>query len=326
MLAVLQKGPGGPDVLALGSRPVPEIGRHQVLIEVAYAGINRHDCNQRNRGTPPPGATDIFGLEVSGVVTRVGEDVDPALLGRRVCALTNGGGYAEFCVADADLVFDVPAGLSLRDAAALPKALFTSWFNLIDVGQAPAGGWVLIHGGTSGVGIIAIQLMRLRGVNVITTSGSDEKCRLCLDLGATAAINYATEDLVARVDAITGGRGVDVVLDMAGAMYAEKNLLVCAKDARVIHLATIGTPNYSVPFNLIAQKRVRVTATLLRPLEAERKAAIARALRDEVMGRAATELRPVIAGEFALADIVDAHSFMERKAHSGKILLRVKEV
>lgn len=325
ILAVTQIGPGGPEVLQLSRRPVPDIEPHQVLIEVAYAGINRHDCNQRNRGTPPAGATDILGLEVSGVVTRVGADADPALLGRRVSALTNGGGYAEYCVADADLVFNVPDGVSLRDAAALPEALFTSWFNLIEVGQAPSGGWVLIHGGTSGVGSIAIQLMRMRGVNVITTSGSEEKCRLCLELGAAAAINYTSEDVVERIKAITGGRGVDVVLDMAGAMYAEKNLLVCAMDGRVIHLATIGTPNYSVPFNLIAQKRVRVTATLLRPLASERKAAIARALRAEILDGTGTELRPVIAAEFALADIVEAHRVMEQMRHSGKILLRVRD-
>lgn len=321
MRAVHQTMPGGPEVLKLEQRPKPKPDANQLLVRVAYAGVNRADCNQRKRGTAPAGATDILGLEISGVVETVGAGVDENWIGKEVCALVNGGAYAECCVADVALTFERPYALTLREAAALPEALFTSWFNLIEIGQAQSGDWVLIHGGTSGVGSVAIQILADLGMTVVTTSGTEKKCDMCRTLGAKHAINYTNENFVDRIHTLTEGRGVDVILDMAGLGYAEKNLQAIATDGRIIHIAGVGVPLYSAPFPLMAQKRARVIGSQLRGLELARKARIADELRRLVWPKIGTSIYPVIDSEYRLADVVNAHERMESGQHAGKILL-----
>lgn len=325
MRAVAPGAPGGPDVLRLEQRPVPVPGPGQVLVETAYAGVNRHDCGQRTRGTPPPGATDILGLEVAGEVVRLGAGVAGDLLGARVCALVNGGGYAEFCLAEGELCLPWPAGFDARRAAALPEALFTAWFNLVDLAGMTAGDWLLIHGGTSGVGSTAIQIARLLGARPIATAGTAEKCATCLTLGAEQAINYREQDFVAAVQQATGGHGADIILDMVGGLYAERNLHALARDGRVVHLTPGKQATFSAPLALIMQKRAVVTGSQMRPLEPPRKRKLAQALRERVWPALGGAVNPLMDSVFPLARAADAHARMESGAHAGKILLAIAD-
>lgn len=321
MSAVVPAGPGGPEVLQLVQRPVPMPGPGQILIKTAYAGVNRHDCGQRRRGAPPKGATDILGLEVAGRVAHLGPDVSGDLLGAQVCALVNGGGYAEFCVADVDLVLPQPVGFDDKLSAALPEALFTAWFNLVDLAGMKAGDWFLVHGGTSGVGSTAIQIARMLGARAVATAGTPEKCALSLKLGAERAINYRTEDFVAATHEATGGHGADIILDMVGGSYAERNLATLAKDGRIVHLSSGHQPDFSAPLRLIMEKRAIVTGSLMRPLEPARKRKVAQALRERIWPMLGTVINPLMDSVFPLARAADAHARMEAGLHAGKILL-----
>ena len=222
MTAISIARAGGPEVLQPATRPVPEPEAGEVLIKVAFAGINRHDCGQRRRGFGPPGATDIPGLEVAGEVVATGAGVTRWKPGDRVCALVNGGGYAQYCIAAEPITLPIPAGFDLKQAAALPEALFTAWLNVFMLGRLKTGEWLLVHGGSGGVGTTAIQLARLEGANVVATAGSAAKCDACVKLGAASAINYREQDFVAGVKQATGGHGADVILDMVGGTYATR--------------------------------------------------------------------------------------------------------
>ncbi len=312
---------GGPEVIAIGSRPQPAPGPGQVLIKTQYAGVNRHDVNQRARGSGPAGSTDILGLEVSGVIATVGEGVSAARIGEEVCALIDGGGYAQACIAEESLVLPRPPLLSMQEAAALPEALFTCWFNVVDLGRLKTGDWLMVHGGTSGVGSLTIQLAKHLGAHVVATAGSAEKCQACLAFGADAAVNYREEDFVAIVRKASGGHGADVILDMVGGDYAERNLAALAMDGRILHLASGQTPVWSAPLRLIMEKRAIVSGSLLRPLPLARKAAIARQLAEQVWPNLGKTIRPRIDSLFPLRETQEAHRRMETGAHMGKILI-----
>ena len=312
---------GGPQVLVPTTRPVPQPAAGQVLIKVAYAGINRHDCGQRNRGFGPKGATDIPGLEVSGEVAAVGAGITRWKTGDAVCALTNGGGYAQYCIALQEVTLPIPAGFDLKMAAGLPEALMTAWLNVFMLGRLKAGEWLLVHGGSSGVGSAAIKLARLIGANVIATVGNAAKRDYCLKIGAQAAINYKEQDFVAEVARITNGHGADVILDMAGAAYAKRNLQAVAMDGRIMHLSSGDTNDYSVPLGAIMSKRAMVSGSQLRLSELSKKVEIVRELNEKVWPHLGTQVTPVIDSIFPLAKACDAHARMETSEHIGKILL-----
>ncbi len=314
---------GGPAVLKPTTRPVPQPAAGQVLIKVAFAGVNRHDCGQRERGFGPKGATDIPGLEVSGEVAAVGAGVTRWQLGDKVCALVNGGGYAEYCLALQEVTCAVPHGYDMKQAAGLMEALMTAWLNVFILGRLKAGEWLLIHGGSSGVGSTAIQLARLIGANVIATVGNAAKREFCLKHGAHAAINYREQDFVAEVANITDGHGADVILDMAGAAYAKRNLQALAMDGRVIHISSGGTQEYSVPLSAVMTKRAIVSGSQLRVSALPVKVNIMRELTEQVWPHLGTQVTPVIDSVLPLAQACDAHARMETSQHIGKILLEV---
>jgi NADPH2:quinone reductase len=315
---------GGPDVLVPAERPDPVPGPADVLIRVVAAGVNRPDVIQRVGAYPvPPGASDLPGLEVAGVVAAVGDAVHGWQAGDSVCALVNGGGYAELCVAPAGQCLPVPAGLGMVEAAALPETFFTVWTNVFDRGRLVAGETALFHGGTSGIGTTAIQLARARGARVLTTAGSDEKCRACEQLGAERAINYRTEDFVAAVKTLTGDRGVDLILDIMGGSYVPRNISALASDGRLVQIGLMeGAPQATVDFRKVLGRRLTITGSTLRPRSTAEKAHIAEGLRREVWpllgsGRVA----PVIHRTFPLAQASEAHRMMEASLHIGKIVL-----
>jgi NADPH:quinone reductase len=314
---------GGPDVLKPTTRPVPQAAAGQVLIKVAYAGINRHDCGQRNRGFGPKGATDIPGLEVSGEVAAVGTGVTRWKAGDKVCALTNGGGYAQYCIALQEVTFPIPEGFDMKMAAGLPEALMTAWLNVFMLGRLQAGEWLLVHGGSSGVGSAAIKLGLLTGAKVIATVGNEAKREFCLKIGAQAAINYRTQDFVAEVEKITAGHGADVILDMAGAAYAKRNLQALAMDGRVIHISSGDKNEYSVPLSAIMGKRAIVSGSGLRVSALPVKVEIVRQLNEKVWAHLGAKVAPVIDSILPLARACDAHARMETSEHIGKILLNV---
>ena len=313
---------GGPDVLTLVTRPVPTPGAGQVLIKVAYAGINRHDCGQRNRGFGPKGATDIPGLEVSGEVVAIGAGVTRWKAGDAVCALVNGGGYAQYCIAQQEVTLPIPPGFDMKHAAGLLETLMTAWQNVFMIGQLKAGEWLLVHGGSSGVGSLAIQLARLTGANVAATAGNAAKCAFCLKIGAQAAINYKIQDFVAEVQKVTGGHGADVILDMAGAAYAKRNLEALAMDGRVVHVSS-GEREYSVPLSAIMAKRAIISGSGLRSAERARKVEIVRQLNERVWPHLGAKVKPIIDSVLPLARACDGHARMEASEHIGKILLEV---
>jgi NADPH:quinone reductase len=323
MTAITIARAGGPEVLETAMRPVPQPAAGEVLIKVAYAGINRHDCSQRKRGFGPKNATDIPGLEVAGEIVATGAGVARLKPGERVCALVNGGGYAQYCVALEALVLPIPEGYDLKQAACLPEAMFTAWFNVFTLARLAKGEWLLVHGGSSGVGTTAIQLGRLEGANVIVTAGSDAKCAACIELGAQHAINYKTADFVAAVHQVTGGRGVDVILDMAGGAYAKRNVAALAMDGRLVHIATGGPTEFCVSLSDVAAKRAVITASRMRPLELDKKRAVVRDLLQRVWPHLGSRIDPVIDSVFPLEQAAASHARMESSAHIGKILLEV---
>ena len=314
---------GGPDVLKPTTRPVPQPAAGQVLIKVAFAGVNRHDCGQRIRGFGPKGATDIPGLEVAGEVAAVGAGVTRFKVGDTVCALVNGGGYAQYCVAFQEVTCPIPAGFDLKQAAGLLEALMTAWLNVFMLGRLKAGEWLLVHGGSSGVGSTAIQLARLIGANVVVTVGNAAKAAFCLKHGAHAAINYREQDFVAEVEKITAGHGADVILDMAGAAYAKRNLQALAMDGRVMHLSSGDANEYSVPLGMIMGKRAVVSGSQLRVSALPVKIEIVRQLNAQVWAHLGAKVFPVIDSILPLALACDAHARMESSEHIGKILLEV---
>ncbi|PTY08923.1 NAD(P)H-quinone oxidoreductase [Opitutaceae bacterium EW11] len=319
--------PGGPENLRLSQAPVPVPGRGELLIRVAAAGVNRPDVLQRMGRYPmPPGANPVLGLEVSGEVAAVGPGVDRFRVGDPVCALTNGGGYAEYCVVPTGQALSWPSGYDAVKAAALPETFFTVWANLFQMGRLAAGQSVLIHGGTSGIGTTAIQLANAFGARPYVTAGSKEKCEACLALGASAAFNYREQDFKEAVKIATGGRGVDVVLDIVGAKYLASNLGALAKDGRLVIIAFIGGTTVE-KFDLaqLMAKRVSITGSAMRPRSDEEKAAIARDLREKVWPLLdAGRCSPVIHRVFPLAEAAEAHRLMESGTHFGKIVLKVR--
>jgi NADPH2:quinone reductase len=325
MTAITITRAGGPEVLQPGTRPVPQPGAGQVLIKVAYAGINRHDCGQRLRGFGPPGATDIPGLEVAGEVVATGSGVTRWKSGDRVCALVNGGGYAQYCIAAEPITLPIPAQFDLKLAAALPEALFTAWLNVFILGRLKAGEWLLVHGGSSGVGTIAIQLARLMGANVVATVGNRAKGDVCMKLGASRAINYREEDFVAVVKEVTQGHGADVILDMVGGAYAKRNLEALARDGRMVHLSGGAGAEFCVPVSAIMAKRAVITGSGLRGSEMSVKEEIVRQTRERVWPHLGTKVTPIIDSILPLARAADAHARMESSVHIGKILLEIAQ-
>ncbi len=323
MNAIDPAGPGGPEVLVLARRPVPKPGAGELLIEVAAAGVNRPDVVQR-RGLypPPPGAPSIPGLEVAGIVAGVGADVPEALVGQPVCALVAGGGYAEYCVAPVGQCLPVPGALSLVEAAAVPETLFTVWSNLFERAYATEGETALVHGGTSGIGTMAIALGQLFGLKVIVTCGSDEKCARALALGASAAINYRTQDYVVEVQRLTDGKGVNIVLDMVAGDYVPRNLDCLAEDGRHVTIAVQGGVSAEINFAKVMMRRLTLTGSTLRPRSTGFKTLVADEIARSVWpfveeGR----LKPVIHATFPLAEAAAAHAMMEAGDHVGKIVL-----
>jgi len=327
MIAVEISEPGGPEVLKPVSRPVPTPSHGEVLVKVAAAGVNRPDVVQRlGLYPPPPGASDLPGLEIAGTIVDVGAGVTGLSKGDKVCALVAGGGYAEYCLADAPLVLPVPKGLSLEAAAALPETFFTVWTNVFDRARLKAGETFLIHGGSSGIGTTAIQLAHVYGARVFATAGSAEKCAACERLGAERAINYRDEDFVAVTQKLTEGRGIDVILDMVGGPYVERNLKALAMEGRLVNIAFLQGSKVEVNLMPLMLKRLTMTGSTLRPRSLEEKAAIADALRAKVWplldeGRIA----PVMDSTFPLREANAAHARMEEGAHIGKIVLKTAE-
>jgi NADPH:quinone reductase len=321
MQAVVADGAGGLEVV---ERPVPEPGPGEVLVRVAAAGVNRPDILQRKgMYPPPPGAPDILGLEIAGEVLAAGRGADH-LLRQKVCALVAGGGYAEYCVAPAGTCLPVPRALSMVDAAAMPETLFTVWVNLFERGFAADGDWVLVHGGTSGIGTMAIALAGLFGLNIIVTCGTDEKCAQALKLGAAAAINYNTQDFVEEVHRVTGRTGVNVVLDMVGGDYLPRNLSCLAEEGRHVSIAVQRGPTAEIQIFDIMRRRLTLTGSTLRPRSVEFKTMVADEIARTVWpyvegGR----LKPVIDSVFPLRETAAAHERMEQSGHVGKIVLTV---
>jgi len=324
MKALVAPQPDGAEELALVDRPVPRPGKGEVLVKVAAAGVNRPDVLQR-RGLypPPPGAPDILGLEIAGEVIEAGEGAE-SLNGQRVCALVAGGGYAEYCVAPAGTCLAVPDSLSLTEAAAIPETLFTVWSNLFERGFAADGDTVLVHGGTSGIGTMAIALGKLFGLTVIVTCGSDAKCRRAEEIGADSAINYKSQDFVEAVKALTDDRGAHVVLDMVGGDYVPRNLQCLADDGRHVSIAFQRGAKAEVPIADIMRRRLTLTGSTLRPRSVEFKTMVADEIARTVWpyvegGR----LKPVVDSTFPLAEAAKAHARMEAGEHIGKIVLRL---
>jgi NADPH2:quinone reductase len=319
-------GAGGPEVIRLEEAPVPRPGPGQVLIEVAAAGVNRPDCIQRAGAyPPPPGASDIPGLEVSGRVAALGEGVTSLRVGDTVCALLSGGGYAEYCVADEALCLPVPAGLSLLEAGGVPETYFTVYDNIFTRGRLRAGESFLVHGGSSGIGSTAIQLAKAMGATAYATAGSAEKCGFCRSLGADAAINYRTEDFVDEIRRLTDKRGVDVILDMVGGPYIGRNLSILAVEGRLVQIAFLQSSKVEIDFRPVMVRRLTLTGSTLRPRSVELKAGIAAALRKTVWPLLENgTVRPIVDATFPLEETRAAHELMESSAHQGKIMLEVR--
>lgn len=320
-------GSGGPEVIQVETGPVPSPGPGQVLIKVVAAGVNRPDCLQRAGGyPPPPGATEIPGLEISGRVVAVGEGVKDLKIGDEVCALVISGGYAEYCVADAVLCLPVPKGLTLFEAGGLPENVYTVYDNVFTRGRLKAGETILIHGGSSGIGYTAIQLAKQAGATVITTAGSDDKCQFCRDMGADHTINYRKEDWPARVKELTGGKGVDVILDMVAGPYIQQNLNSLAFEGRLVQIAFLQTSRVEFDFMPLMLRRLTMTGSTLRPRSVDLKKAIADKLRSDVWPLYSSgKVKPVIHKVFSLEQAREAHALMESSAHVGKIMLEVSK-
>ncbi len=323
MQAIAIENPGPDYRLVLKEQAQPEPAAGEILIKVAGAGLNHADLLQgKGHYPPPPGASDILGMEVSGTVAALGKDVKDFAAGDAVCALIPGGGYAEYAVAAAAACLKVPASLALVDAAAFPEALFTVWTNLFDSARLRPSERVLVHGGSSGIGVNAIQMLAARGHEVFTTAGSDEKCKACVALGAKRAINYKTEDFVAVIEAETGGKGVDVILDMVGGDYVQRNMAAAAMWGRIVNIAYQKGPKAEINFIPMLRKRLSLMATTLRNRRVKEKEVIRDALLTEVWPLvAAGKIKPVVEARLALGDAQKAHAIMAASGHIGKIIL-----
>ena len=327
MTAIEITSPGGPEVLKPTTRPVPELKPGEVMIEVVAAGINRPDVLQRTGNyNPPPGASDLPGLEVAGRISAVSPDVKALKVGDQVCALVAGGGYAEFCPAPAEQCLPVPAGMTLIEAAALPETFFTVWTNVFDRGRLQNGETLLVHGGSSGIGTTAIMLGRAFGARVFATAGSGEKCEACLKLGAERAINYREEDFVAVLKEVMGGKGVDVVLDMVGGDYVPRSIDAMALDGRHVSIAFLRGAKTEINLEPVMRKRLTLTGSTLRPRSIAEKAAIARSLHEKVWPKLSDgSIRPVIYKVMPLTEAAAGHALMETSTHIGKIMLQVRD-
>ena len=315
--------PGGPEVLKPATRPVPQPAAGEVLIRVAAAGVNRPDCLQREGNyAPPPGTTNIPGLEVAGEVISVGDGVTEWNDGDQVTALVAGGGYAEYVAAPSPQCLPVPDGLDMVEAAALPETFFTVWTNVFERARLKDGESLLVHGGSSGIGTTAIQIANRLGARVIVTAGSDEKCQACLHLGAERAVNYRDEDFVEAAREFSGGHGVDVILDMVGGDYIPRNIKALAVDGRLVNIAFLRGSTIELNFMTVMLKRLTLSGSTLRPQSVKRKGEIAAALRERVWPLIARgEIKPVIHATFPLANATEAHRLMESSQHIGKIML-----
>ena len=323
MRAVEITQPGGPEVLKPAERPMPAPRENEILVKVAAAGVNRPDVLQRTGNYPvPPGASDLPGLEIAGEV--VGGSTRQFKLGDKVCALVHGGGYAEFCVAPEVQALPVPRGLSLIEAASLPETFFTVWANVYDRARLAPGETLLVQGGTSGIGVTAIQMAAATGNRVFATAGSDDKCAACVRLGAAAAFNYKTQDFEKEILGVTGGKGVNVILDMVGGDYVPKELRCLADDGRLVFIAYLRGPKAELNIDAVMRRRLTITGSTLRPRPVEFKGAIARSLREKIWPLIeAGKIKPEIYRTFPLEQAAQAHRLMESSQHIGKIVLTV---
>jgi putative PIG3 family NAD(P)H quinone oxidoreductase len=326
MTAIAIHAPGGPDMLVPEQRPLPLLQEGEVLLKVTAAGVNRPDVMQRQGRYPPPaGAPDIPGLEIAGEVAALGKNASKWKLGDRLMALVAGGGYAQYCSAHESHALAAPPGLSMVEAAAIPETFFTVWHNVFERGRLRAGETLLVHGGTSGIGTTAIQLAKAFGARAIATAGSPAKCEACRKIGADVAVNYRTEDFVAATKAATDGKGANVVLDMVGGDYIERNYEAAAVEGRIVQIAFQASSKATVDFRRLMLKRLTHTGSTLRARSVADKAAIAAALQQQVLPRlAAGTVRPVIDSTFALVKAAEAHARMEASEHIGKIVLTVE--
>jgi NADPH2:quinone reductase len=325
MRAVEIAKPGGPEVLTSTTRPVPKPKPHEILIKVAAAGVNRPDVLQRSGNYPvPPDASDLPGLEVAGEVVDKGEAAKMWKVGDKVCALVHGGGYAEYCVAPEVQALPVPKGISLAEAASLPETFFTVWANVYDRGRLAPGESLLVQGGSSGIGVTAIQMAKATGNRVFATAGSDEKCAACVRLGAEKAINYKTQDFAAEIKAATGGKGVNVILDMVGGDYVPKELKILADEGRLVFIAFLRGHKTELDINEVMRRRITITGSTLRPRTVDFKGYVARNLREKIWPLIdAGKIKPEIYKTFPLAQAAQAHGLMESSQHIGKIVLTV---
>ena len=328
MRCISMTSTGSADVLTVAEVDMPLLNAGEILIRVAAAGVNRPDVFQRmGLYNPPPGASPLLGLEVAGLVEAVADDVTGWQVGDRICALTNGGGYAQFVSVAASQCLSVPESLTLEEAAALPETCFTVWSNVFDRAALKPGESFLVHGGSSGIGTTAIQMAAALGATVYTTAGSDEKCQACEKLGATLAINYHQQDFVTDITAATEGRGVDVILDMVGGDYLAKNISVAALDGRIVNIAYLLGSEVTANMMPVMLKRLTLTGSTLRPQSVESKAAIAKNLRAKIWPLIEEgKIKPVIAATYPLAQAADAHRLMESSKHIGKIVLTLDGV
>jgi len=325
MTAIAIRAPGGPEVLVPESRPVPMLAQGEVMVRVVAAGVNRPDVVQRMGHYPPPkGATDIPGLEIAGDVVALGAGATRWKVGDKVMALVVGGGYAEYCPAHESHCLPVPGNLNMAQASAIPETFFTVWHNVFERGKLESGETLLVHGGSSGIGTTAIQLAKAFGARVIVTAGSEQKCAACRALGADLAINYKSEDFVAAVKAATAGEGAELILDMVGGDYVERNYEAAAVEGRIVQIAFLGSPKTTVDFRRIMFKRLTHTGSTLRARSIEDKGAIARAVETQVLPLiAAGRVKPVMDLSFPLREAAAAHARMEASQHIGKIVLNV---
>jgi NADPH2:quinone reductase len=323
MTAIAIRAPGGPEMLVPEQRPVPAPGPGEILVKVAAAGVNRPDVRQRQGNYPPPkGATDIPGLEIAGEVARLGAGTTRWRAGDKVCALVVGGGYAQYCLAYENHALPVPPQLSMVEAAAIPETFFTCWQNMFMRAEFKAGDWVLVHGGTSGIGTSAIMLAKAFGAKVITTAGSAEKCAAAKKLGADVAVNYKTEDFVAATREATGGAGANLIVDIVGGDYVDRNYDAAAMDGQIAQVSFTGSPKATANFANLMRKRLHHTGSTLRPRTVAEKAAIVQGFEAKVWPMvAAGRIRPVIDSTYPLAKAGDAHARMETSQHIGKIVL-----
>jgi len=326
MKAIIITQPGGPEVLAIAERPLPVCLPAEVLVKVYAAGINRPDVYQRKGNYPPPAGApvDIPGLEIAGVITETGSKVSRWKVGDKVCALVMGGGYAEYCTVPQGQCLPIPGNLSFAEAASLPETFFTVWSNVFDRGQLKAGESLLVHGGSGGIGVTAIQMAKALGCTVYITAGSEEKCRFCESLGAEKAINYNTENFVEVIKNITNGKGVNMVLDMIGGDYTPGNIRSLAEDGRLVLINTMKGKDAQIDLSVVMRKRITITGSTLRPRDTGFKTEIARKLEQTIWPLLASgQIKPIINKIFPFGEAAEAHRLMETSGHIGKIVLLV---